>query len=74
MTMGFASGEPHTSITASPMLEVSKRLITNVFRESEDVDKPARWAGKQLLLDTARTPSTRANSTVVGEVRRSPSA
>jgi hypothetical protein len=48
------------------MLEVSKRLITNVFRESEGVDKPARWAGKQLLLDTARTPSTRADLTVVG--------
>ena len=62
----FASGEPIPSITASPMLEVSKRLITNVFRESEDVDKPARWAGKQLLLDTARTPSTRADLTVVG--------
>ena len=66
VTRVFASGEPIPSITASPMLEVSKRLITNVFRESEDVDKPARWAGKQLLLDTARTPSTRADLTVVG--------
>ena len=33
--MGFASGEPDTAITASPMLRVSKRLTANVFRESE---------------------------------------
>jgi hypothetical protein len=35
VTMGFASGEPHTAITASPMLRVSKRLTANVFREPE---------------------------------------
>ena len=35
VTMGFASGEPHTAITASPMLRVSKRLTANVFRESQ---------------------------------------
>jgi hypothetical protein len=33
--MGFASGEPHTAVTASPMLRVSKRLTANVFREPE---------------------------------------
>jgi hypothetical protein len=33
--MGFASGEPHTTITASPMLRISKRLIANVFHEPE---------------------------------------
>ena len=35
VTMGFASGEPHTAITASPMLRVSKRLTASVFREPE---------------------------------------
>jgi hypothetical protein len=35
VTIGFASGEPHTAITASPMLRVSKRLTANVFREPE---------------------------------------
>jgi hypothetical protein len=35
VTMGFASGEPHTAITASPMLRVSKRLTANVFHEPE---------------------------------------
>jgi hypothetical protein len=35
VTMGFASAEPHTAITASPMLRVSKRLTANVFREPE---------------------------------------
>jgi hypothetical protein len=33
--MGFASGESHTAITASPMLRISKRLTANVFHESE---------------------------------------
>ena len=33
--MGFASGEPDTAITASPMRRVSKRLTANVFREPE---------------------------------------
>ena len=35
MTTGFASGEPDTAITASPMRRVSKRLTANVFRESQ---------------------------------------
>ena len=35
VTMSFASGEPHTAITASPMRRVSKRLTANVFREPE---------------------------------------
>jgi hypothetical protein len=39
--MGFASGEPDTAITASPMRRVSKRLTANVFHESE-VQGPAQ--------------------------------
>jgi hypothetical protein len=50
VTMGFASGEPHTAITASPMLRVSKRLTANVFHES-GVQAPA-----QLMPSTRSSP------------------
>ena len=52
VTMGFASGEPHTPITASPMLQVSKRLTANVFHESE-VQGPA-----QLMPSTPKQPAS----------------
>ena len=52
MTMGFASGEPDTAITASPMLRVSKRLTANVFREPEVEQGPA-----QLMPPTPKLPA-----------------
>ena len=52
VTMGFASGEPHTAITASPMLRVSKRLTANVFR------KPDVEAGTSAA-DAAHTEAAR---------------
>ena len=50
--MGFASGEPDTAITASPMRRVSKRLTANVFHESE-VQGPA-----QLMPSTPKQPAS----------------
>ena len=52
MTMGFASGEPHTAITASPMLRVSKRLTANVFRGQMLRQGPA-----QLMPPTPKLPA-----------------
>ena len=53
VTMGFASGEPHTAITASPMLRVSKRLIANVFREPE-VEAARLLQRRNHLIDNYR--------------------
>jgi hypothetical protein len=50
--MGFASGDPDTAITASPMRRVSKRLTAIVFHESE-VQGPA-----QLMPSTPKQPAS----------------
>ena len=70
VTMGFASGEPHTAITASPMLRVSKRRTANVFREPEveagtsapdaaRTDAARPYSGENHLIDRNREPHQR---------------